>query len=151
MTKRVLIDSNVFIEYMKGNPEALETLSSLLSGDCELFINAIVYSEVVFLFVSRITGLSALSLKKKPQVVRDSGVDKVVAFLGQFKVAEINDVVLETASEIIKRYGLLPNDAIILATAKVYGMTLATLDSDFEIPAKSENVELYSSRHQSCP
>nr|WP_297513520.1 PIN domain-containing protein [Thermococcus sp.] len=71
--------------------------------------------------------------------------------MGQFKVAEINDVVLETASEIIKRYGLLPNDAIILATAKVYGMTLATLDSDFEIPAKSENVELYSSRHQSCP
>jgi predicted nucleic acid-binding protein len=151
MTKRVLIDSDVFIEYMKGNPKALETLSSLLSEDYELFINAIVYSEVVFLFVSRTTGLSALSLKKKPQVVRDSGVDKVVAFLSQFKVAEINDVVLETASEIIKRHGLLPNDAIILATAKVYGMVLATLDSDFEIPAKSENVEIYSPKHQSCP
>lgn len=151
MTKRVLIDSSVFIEYLKGNPKALEMMSSLLSEDCELFINAIIYSEVVFLFSSRTTGLSAFSLKKRPQVVRDSGVEKVLAFLGQFKVAEVSDVVLETASEIIKRHGLPPNDAIILSTAKVYGMNLATLDSDFNVPARSENVEMYSPKHQACP
>lgn len=151
MTKRVLIDSSVFIEYLKGNPKALEMMSSLLSEDCELFINAIIYSEVVFLFLSRTTGLSAFSLKKRPQVVRDSGVEKVLAFLGQFKVAEVSDVVLETASEIIKRHGLLPNDAIILPTAKVYGMNIATLDSDFNVPARSENVEMYSPKHQTCP
>ncbi|WP_240703257.1 type II toxin-antitoxin system VapC family toxin [Thermococcus indicus] len=122
----------------------MEMLISLLSGDYELFINAIVYSEVVFLFLSKTTGLSAFTLKKKPTVVTNSGVGKVIALLGQFKVAEINDVVLQTASEIIKNHGLLPNDAIILATAKVYGMSLATLDSDFEAPSKAENVSIYS-------
>ncbi|WP_456421952.1 type II toxin-antitoxin system VapC family toxin [Thermococcus sp.] len=144
MTKRVLIDSNVFVEYLKGNSTAMKMLSSLLSEDYELFINAIIYSEVVFLFLSKSTGLSAFTLKKKPMVVMNSGVEKVIKFLSQFKVAEINDVVLQTASEIIKKHGLLPNDAVILATAKVYDMCLATLDSDFEKPAKAENVSLYS-------
>ncbi|NJE09576.1 type II toxin-antitoxin system VapC family toxin [Thermococcus sp. MAR1] len=144
MTKRVLIDSNVFVEYLKGNPKAMKVLSSLLSSEYEIFINAIVYSEVVFLFISKTTGLSAFALKKKPPAVVNSGVEKVLALLQQFKIAEINEVVLQTASEIITRHGLLPNDAIILATAKIYDMTLATLDSDFGGPAKEEGVPLYS-------
>ncbi|ASJ03959.1 type II toxin-antitoxin system VapC family toxin [Thermococcus barossii] len=151
MTKRVLIDSNVFIEYLKGNSAAMKTLTRLLSDDYELFINAIVYSEVVFLFLSKTTGLSAFTLKKRPTTITNSGVEKILTLLGQFKVAEINDVVLQTASEIIKKHGLLPNDAIILATTKVYGMCLATLDSDFQKPAESEGVPLYDANHQSCP
>ncbi len=123
---------------------AMEMLLSLLSSDYELFINAIVYSEVIFLFLSKTTDLSAFTLKKKPTVVANSEVGKVITLLSQFKVAEINDVVLQTASEIIKNHGLLPNNAIILATAKVYGMSLATLDSDFEAPSKAENVSMYS-------
>ena len=77
-------------------------------------------------------------------MVTNSGVEMVIELLSQFKVAEINDVVLQTASEIIKKHGLIPNDAIILATARVYSMCLATLDSDFEKPAKVEDVPLYS-------
>lgn len=52
----MLIDSNVFVEYLKGNDKALKMLSSLLAGDYELFINAIIYSEVIFLFLSKTTG-----------------------------------------------------------------------------------------------
>ena len=57
-------------------------------------------------------------------------------------MAEINDVVLQTASRLLSEYGLLPNDAIILATAKIYEMDLATMDRDFQKAAKGENVEL---------
>jgi predicted nucleic acid-binding protein len=142
MSRRVLIDSNVFIEYFKGNPKASAMLNFLLSTDYELFINAIVYSEVVFIFVSSKTGLSARSLKKKPDMVKESGVEKVAKFLEGFKVAEINEVVLQTASKLIEEYGLLPNDAVILATAKVYDMTLATMDSDFQVPSEKENVPI---------
>ena len=97
MSRRVLIDSNVFIEYFKGNPKASAILDSLLSDDYESFINAIVYSEVVFIFVSSKTGLSAKSLKKKPDLVKGSGIGKVAKFLEGFKVAEINDVVLQNS------------------------------------------------------
>lgn len=142
MTRRVLIDSNIFIEYFKGNKTAAAILEELLTGEYELFINAIVYSEVLFIFLTSSTGLSAKSLKKKPELVRNTPIEKVTEFLGEFKVAEINDVVLQTSSQLLREYGLLPNDAIILATAKVYDMDLATMDSDFQKTANGENVKL---------
>jgi len=38
---------------------------------------------------------------------------------------------------------MLPNDALILATAKHYGIaTLATLDKDFAKPTRSENIKI---------
>lgn len=66
MTRRVLIDSNVFIEYFKGNKTAANILDVLMAEEYELFINGIVYSEVLFIFLTSSTGLSAKSLKKSP-------------------------------------------------------------------------------------
>ncbi len=43
MTRRVLIDSNVFIEYFKGNKTAANILDELMAEEYELFINGIVY------------------------------------------------------------------------------------------------------------
>ena len=40
-------------------------------------------------------------------------------------------------------YNLLPNDAIILATCKIHGITqLASHDSDFILPCAAEGIEL---------
>lgn len=142
MTRRVLIDSNVFIEYFKGNKTAANILDGLMAEEYELFINGIVYSEVLFIFLTSSTGLSAKSLKKKPELVKNTPIGEITEFLGDFKVAEINDVVLQTASRLLSEYGLLPNDAIILTTAKIYEMDLATMDRDFQEAAKGENVEL---------
>ena len=134
--------SNIFIEYFKGNRTAAAILDELLAGEYELFINAIVYSEVLFIFLTSSTGLSAKGLKKKPERVKKAPIGKITAFLEDFRVAEINDVVLQTASKLICEYGLLPNDAVILATAKVYEMDLATMDSDFQGVANGENIKL---------
>ena len=142
MSRRVLIDSNIFIEYFKGNETAGTILERLLAGEYELFINAIVYSEVLFIFLTSSTGFSAKGLKKKPELVKKAPIGKVAAFLEGFRVAEINDVVLQTASRLMIEYGLLPNDAVILATAKVYDMDLATMDRDFQRAAEGENVKL---------
>jgi predicted nucleic acid-binding protein len=44
----------------------------------------------------------------------------------------------------MKKYGLLPNDALILATCKFYGIKhLISLDRDFEEPCVEEGLELY--------
>ncbi len=50
--------------------------------------------------------------------------------------------IVEEAPELMSKYNLLPNDAIILATCKLYGTKLASHDSDFIIPCREENIEL---------
>ena len=46
-------------------------------------------------------------------------------------------------SMFMANYNLLPNDAIILATCKLHGITqLASHDSDFIIPCQAEGIEL---------
>ena len=48
-------------------------------------------------------------------------------------VLELNEAIFEASKEIIKRYYLLPNDALIAATYKSYGIKkIATFDSDFK-------------------
>lgn len=45
----------------------------------------------------------------------------------------------------IRKYGLLPNDALILATSKSYELdALASLDADFQDACKRENLALIS-------
>lgn len=49
---------------------------------------------------------------------------------------------LTKATELTEKYGMLPNDALILATGIEHGFVLATLDDDFFEPAEAENVEI---------
>ena len=46
---RILVDSSVIIESLKGNEKALELFRSI--KDDELAINPIVFSEVVYIFM----------------------------------------------------------------------------------------------------
>ena len=47
----------------------------------------------------------------------------------------------------MSKYNLLPNDAIILATCKLHGITqLASHDTDFIDPCKAEGIELLKNR-----
>jgi len=51
--------------------------------------------------------------------------------------------IVELALFYCDEYGLLPNDALILATCKHYHIKyLATLDEDFIEPAKKERIKL---------
>ena len=49
------------------------------------------------------------------------------------RILEINEDIFDLACEISIKYGLLPNDALIAATCKYYGISkIATFDEDFE-------------------
>ena len=49
------------------------------------------------------------------------------------KILELNAQIFEISYLLCKKYGLLPNDALIAATCKQYGIAkIATFDSDFE-------------------
>ncbi len=55
-------------------------------------------------------------------------------FLGNlWNILDINFEIFEIAKSIMKKYKLLPNDALIAATCKYYGIRkIATFDEDFE-------------------
>ena len=50
--KGVFLDTSILLEYFKGNPKAKDILLRLMDSDVVLFINPIVFSEVVYLFSS---------------------------------------------------------------------------------------------------
>ena len=59
---------------------------------------------------------------------------------------ELNRNTVSLANNFMIKYGLLPNDALILATCKICGIgSLASLDEDFKKPCESEEIHLVSS------
>ncbi len=61
-------------------------------------------------------------------------LDKQIAFLQEyFTELEVGEEIKQAALDIMRQYGLLPNDAIIAATCKHYNIdTIITFDEDFK-------------------
>ncbi len=143
---QAFIDSSVLIEHLKGNPNARNLLQELITKDGEIFINDVVTSEVIFIYLKIISGKSVLTLKKKPELVKSVNKTPCYELLGLFKFLEVNEFIYRISRDLIDKYGLLPNDALILATCKFYGIRyLVSLDDDFEYPCKREGIVLIDS------
>ena len=139
-----LVDSSVILEALKGNPRAREVLNGLGKGP--KFINSIIFSEVLFIFLKNVTGKSYRSLRgnTKEFLAHREELSKLYGFLREnFVEVPLTEEISDLAFELMTKHALLPNDSLILATAKFYGLTLVTLDSDFEMPAKAEGISLF--------
>ena len=149
--KSFLVDSNIFIEAIKGNAEAEDILTRLFHSGERIFINDVIFSEVLYHFI-RIKVGPYWNAKKKPEMVSQSIEEfesVVLPLLAIPDFLEINYDVATIALRISKKYGLLPNDSLILATAEYYGIdALVSLDRDFEKACKEENVVLVSSAQE---
>ena len=67
----------------------------------------------------------------------------ITNILEEFLFLDMNRLVVLTAPILMSEYNLLPNDAIILATCKFYGIEyLASHDKDYDIPCKAEGITL---------
>ena len=130
------IDTNVIVRYYTGDPATRRALEPVLSGEAVGYINSVVFSEVLFILLKLLTDMKAYELKKKPEKVRETlkMLDKQIAFLqGYFTELEVNEEIKQAALDIMRQYGLLPNDAIIAATCKHYNIdTMITFDEDFK-------------------
>ncbi|MBE8540150.1 PIN domain-containing protein [Geoglobus acetivorans] len=58
---------------------------------------------------------------------------------------EINREVVSISNDFVQKYGLLPNDALILAACKHYELdALASLDTDYEEACRNEGITFIS-------
>jgi predicted nucleic acid-binding protein len=127
----VFIDSSVFLDFLEGKEKA-KTLLEEYSG-LEGCINDIVFSEVLFVYIKAETGKKSYELKKQPELVKSVELNDIVELLGRYRTLDVGEAVKSGAAGFIKKYGLLPNDALIAATCKHYGINkIATFDPDFE-------------------
>ncbi len=143
---RVFLDSNIFIEHFKGNRKAGSLLGRVIGE--ELYINEVVYSEVAHIFIRTFSEKPYPDLKKNRELVSASGKKFVELIYPTLKLAnflEINREVVNISNFFIQKYGLLPDDALILATCKHYELdALASLDTDYEEACGGENITLIS-------
>ena len=147
---KIFVDSSVIVEYLKDNERAVDLMNAILNRiDLEAYVNDVVYSEVAYIYIRTKSGKSHLTLKKNKSVVSSIGKEFLSSVYPIFDVLNflvVNKDVISIANDFIKEYGLLPNDALILATCKYYKIEcLATLDvEDFKEPCIREGIVLVS-------
>ncbi len=142
---KIFIDSSILIEYIKGTKT--ELLDKLLSSDCELYSNSIVYSEFMFHYLAVMGEKSPLTLKVKKQIKVLTEKYNPIEIFSEIRILSIDNEIVLLSYEFMKKYNFLPNDALILATVKLSGIShFATFDeNDFKNPCKIEKIKLLKS------
>jgi len=146
-----LIDTNALVERIKGNEiDLLRTINENLDN-YNFYIPSNVFEEIHFILIKEFSGLSYWKLKKKKEIVKEIFSKKVSLFwryfLSNFKILPIDEEILKLGEKYIEIYGLLPNDALVLATCKNHSIKyLISIDrEDFTIPCEKERIVLIDS------
>ncbi len=138
------VDTNVIIEHLAGNFDILEIREKFNV----LYSNDIVFSESLMVYIRALTGERPYTLKHNPQLIKahQAELRDFMKFFELFRELGINRGIEELALEYMAEYGLLPNDALILATCKFYGIRcLISFDKDFREACREEGIILLSS------
>lgn len=142
MSNKIFIDSSILIEFRKGSKS--ELLSAIFSSDqWTPTIPSVVVSEYLFHHLAIFSGKSPLSVKSSrtiSQYIRQGNPD---SFLANFRMLPELHFLIEEVADMMGKYNLLPNDAMILAHCKSVDIHyIASHDSDFAIPCKEESIKL---------
>ena len=134
----VLIDTNVVVSFLIHS-EKTEEAKLLLGKTEDPVVSLNVVEEIIYVGLSLIYGVRGFKLK---EIILKEGISKEAneffdtfeSFLSDYGVEIIpapND--LKELLQIIIKYRLLPNDALIVATCKHHGINkIATFDPDFK-------------------
>jgi len=129
----VFIDSNVILNHLRDDESSTEILKKIQREEIKGYINQIVFSEVLYIYMKYVTKEKSYKLKKNPEIVKNIKIRDVVALFDLFEFLHFDRSILKLTRDVITTYGLLPNDALIAATCKFYGIKdIATFDNDFK-------------------
>ena len=138
----IFLDTSVFIEHMLGNSSIENIINKgRLFSSINVFEETF-YKSIILKTFEKFGKISKYTAKEK-YIKNSSYYNDVIMFFeeyvdflvqdGYLKVLEIKHEIFMSSVKISKRYGLLPNDALITATCKHYGINkIATTDPDFK-------------------
>ncbi|MFA6033468.1 MAG: type II toxin-antitoxin system VapC family toxin [Myxococcota bacterium] len=113
MIKEVLLDSDVIIEFLRGNPKIRDLLRGLVSGGDRLVVTPISIAEI-------------------HAGMRRGEEKEIDAFFSGMELREIDDPIARKAGEYLRTYskshGLELGDALVAASASTHGSALWTLN-----------------------
>jgi len=119
---KVFFDTNFLVSLIvetEFSERARKVLESYIDSDFVTSIN--VLEEVSFI------------LRKLMKMRNEDMVEKLRKLLEGLEIEVIEHLPLEEFFEVLREYPLLPNDALIAATCRYYGIRrIATFDEDFK-------------------
>jgi predicted nucleic acid-binding protein len=107
----ILLDGNIVIGYLNGDPQIISTLDTLKRERRAMFVSSITVTETL--------SLSSITQEKLPVIER---------FLDGFIVVAADKEIAKAAAVLRRAYHLDVPDAFIAGTAYVQGIPLATRD-----------------------
>ncbi|MCK4310967.1 MAG: PIN domain-containing protein [Methanomicrobia archaeon] len=129
----VFIDSNIILNHLRNDKKSTNILKKIQNREIKGYINQIVLSEVLYTYMKYVTKEESYVLKKNPEKIKNIEIRDVIDLFNVFKFLNFNENILSLVGKVISAYGLLPNDALIAATCKHYGIkNIATFDKDFK-------------------
>ena len=142
MSNRILLDSSILVERTKGTQTDLFDFL-ILNDKYELCINQVVLSEYTFYLLIIEGGKAPLTLKRDKAIPAIIEHHNPAEFLSEMIFLEPGSAVIPLYLHYMEQYNLLPNDALILATCKLNGITrLASYDADFAAACIGEGIQL---------
>lgn len=140
------IDSSVLIEYNRGNRRKL--LTQLLGNDSfRCYVNEIVLSEFLYHFIAHNAARSPLALKEAGKINEAFEASQDYKLIRMFHFLQNDKQLFFLVPQLMAKYNLLSNDAIIIATCKMHNIpNLVSHDSDFEEACKGEGITLLNEK-----
>ncbi len=143
---KIFLDSSILVEYVKGAKTDL--LDYLLNDEkFTLFISQIVISEFYFHALAAYGSKAPLTLKTSGAISGIMQFHQPQQFLNLFDFLMDDAHFVDASANLMERYNLLPNDALIIANCQKHAIKhIASYDiTDLEPVCKVENMVLISS------
>ena len=143
MNNRIFLDSSILVVKAKGTKEELFDFL-IENSTIEKCINTIVLSEFTYYFLAIEGSSSPRTLKEKKIIPTILQQNNPIILLELFAYLTDSQAIVGTYLDLMQKYNLLPNDALILATCKTHQIQqIASFDStDFEKACLGENIKL---------
>ena len=145
-----MVDSNVIIEYMKDNPEAVNIVNFIKNNpNNEYYLTLDTIEEILYVLIRHFSKKSYWDLKNNPEIAKNT-YKKVIPLI-RYILKSIFNIALQTENtheilfNVCEKYGLLPKDALLLAICIEKNINnLITLDKDFHNLNIEENINIIS-------
>ena len=142
MSSSIFLDSSLLIEYRKGTQTDLFE-AIMADADWQPYISQTVVSEYLFFHLAIFSGKAPLTVKSNKEVGQVLASSSPEIFLAQFDWLTDFESMPAKAAQLMGKYNLLPNDALIIAICQEHSLKyLASFDPDYVPVCAGEGIQL---------